>query len=221
LQFVGKKRKAETPATALGETCVEKPKLGTLLGFSITVRVPIVGALGILVIALCLGYILAPTYRDSLTFLALAITAAATIGGTFYVAETIRDQAVQRQRGEAFALMARWNSPDLFYSRKAWSKISSEFQLHGGGAVKTLLQDPASEELQMNVRHILNFLEEIAIAIKSQHADEELLKDAFKSIIFRAGEALKDWIPEHRRVTGRNDIWDQFDDLYTKWTKPV
>ncbi|HUO04565.1 MAG TPA: DUF4760 domain-containing protein [Candidatus Binataceae bacterium] len=63
----------------------------------------------------------------------------------------------------------------------------------------------------------MNFYEEIAMAVKHEHADEELLAGFFGSIIERASKAFEKWIPEHRRLTGRTDIWDQFDWLCERW----
>lgn len=55
------------------------------------------------------------------------------------------------------------------------------------------------------------------MAVKHEHADEELLAGFFGSIIERASKAFEKWIPEHRRLTGRTDIWDQFDWLCERW----
>jgi hypothetical protein len=194
-------------------------KIGQVFGFNVnlSVRLGIVTALSVLVLLLCVGYALLPKDRDPLTFVALAITAAGTIGGTFYVAETIRDQGEQAKRTHAFEMMARWNSPDLFHSRFAWNKISHQFQQNGAGAVRTYLNDPANENDVTNIRHILNFIEEISIAVREDHADGPLLKRAFRSIVMRAHEALSDWISDHRRATARNDIWEEFEWLYSAW----
>jgi len=160
--------------------------------------------------------------RKDVEFFALAVTAAATIGSVFYLGETFRLQADSEKESEAFALVARWNSPDMFHARRSWHKVSEVFQkpeAAGGGAagVKLLLLNPQEERANHNIRYLLNFYEEIAMAVKHSHADEQLLQSFFKSIIARAREAFAEWIPEHRRITGRPDIWDQFDWLCQRW----
>ncbi len=91
----------------------------------------------------------------------------------------------------------------------------------GGGpsAVKALLLDPKQERVAANIRYMLNFLEELAVAIKEEHGDRGFLKGAFQGIVARAHDALSEWIIEHRLVTGRQDIWEQFDVLYETWQK--
>jgi hypothetical protein len=195
-------------------------KIGQVLGININLSVGILSTLALLVVALCLAYGFFPKYRDTVTFVALALTAAATIGGTFYVAETIREQAGERTRAAAFSFVERWNSPSLFYTRQSWHQITEAFQKkEGGGAegVSKLLDEEGKSQLRHDVRHILNFLEEIAIAIRQDYADEEILKTFFIGVVIRAHEALSVWVPAHRRNTGRPKIWDQFFLLYDSW----
>ena len=96
-------------------------KLGDLIGVNIPVRVSISAALAVLAMALSGVYIFFPNAHDAVTVIALALTAVATIGGTFYVSETLRSQGALEQaradeqkqareadkadkrRGEAFA----------------------------------------------------------------------------------------------------------------------
>jgi Domain of unknown function (DUF4760) len=192
-------------------------QIGQLFGVTITISVGIVGALVLIVLGLCLAYAFLPTERALLDFIALALTAAGGVGGAFYLAESLRAQVEQQRSTEAFALMARWNSPDLLDARRAWHTISDTFQDKGAAAVKDFLLDPKQTDQVLNVRHVLNFLEEIAMAVTHEHADEDLLHDFFAGIVKRAHEALGQWIPDHRRKTGRNTIWERFDQLYTRW----
>jgi Domain of unknown function (DUF4760) len=197
-------------------------KVGQIFSGEIPIRVGILGVLGGVVLLLLLVYVLLPVYHDSEVFLALALTAAATIGGTFYLAETIREEAEQEKTNRAFELIARWNSPDMFHARTSWHKITETFQekvAGGADGVKSLLLSPDQLIANHNVRYLLNFFEEIALAVRHHHADEPLLKSFFGSIIARGDEALKTWIPEHRRFTGRSDIWCEFDWLSEKWHK--
>jgi hypothetical protein len=148
------------------------------------------------------------------------LTAAATIGGAFYVAETIREQAREGKRAAAFSFVERWNHPAFFYARQSWHEISQVFQRDGADGVQKLLADEAKKQILHDVRHILNFLEEIAMAVREDYADQEILKTFFTGIVIRAHEALADWMPEHRRKTGRPKIWEQFYLLYDAWKTP-
>jgi hypothetical protein len=198
-----------------------------LFDTDLSIRIGIFSALVVLVLVFSFAYWWFPAHRDTLTFVALAITAAGTLGGTFYLAETIRDQNRQQRNSYAFSLMARWNSPDLFHARRYWLTVTETFQKPGkdGGpeGVESLLsKTPTNEEERNavhNIRHILNFIEEIAVAVKFEHASEEMLKLFFAGIVERAYEAFANWIPEHRKTTGRPLIWEQFYWLHSRWTK--
>lgn len=142
------------------------------------------------------------------------MTAAATLGATFYVGSALRMGVVQRSQIAAFALMARWNSPELFHSRADCYRVLDAFRTKGAAGVTEVL---GPENAQMNVRHVMNFFEEVAIAVKVGHVDEELLASAFAGLIIRAYNALGAWVAEHRRLTGRQKVWAEVEWLYTRW----
>lgn len=176
--------------------------------------------LAIAVIGLTLAYYyfyLNVPLRDTITFAALALTAAAGIGSGFYLAQSLRMQAEQQKQAEAFALIARWNSPDLFYARNASFKALQVFQSQGEASVRELLDK--DESVANNARHVLNFLEELAIAVRIGHVDEELVSDAFAGLVIRSFKAYESWINEHRRVTGRQKLWTELETLYRRWEK--
>jgi Domain of unknown function (DUF4760) len=192
-------------------------KLGEIANVNVKVPVRIFGVLVVLVVGFTAGYCFLPGERTDLEFLALAVTAAATIGGSFWVGESLRRGLEQQKKREAFALMARWNSPQLFHARSATHKVLETFKRPGGGdgAVRALLN--SDENVAMNARHVLNFLEELAIAVKVDHADEELLATAFAGLVLRSFRAYQSWIAEHRSAADRQKVWAELEGLYKKW----
>jgi hypothetical protein len=127
---------------------------GVLFGTDLSIRIGIFSALVILVVGFSVAYWFLPSNRDTVTFVALALTAAGTLGGTFYLAETIRDQNRQQRNTYAFSLMARWNSPDLFHARRYWLLVTETFQKPGkeGGpdGVEALLSKTPTNEEERN-----------------------------------------------------------------------
>jgi|SRR5208283_3374563 len=215
-------------------------KLGDIVGFDVTIRVPIFIALVALALVLISAYILFPNAHDAVTFIALALTAVATIGGTFYVAETLRaqggleetraeqqrkaheaDKADQR-RSEAFALIARWNSPELFHARKATAQALQVFQqpaTSAGGekGVRELIDK--NEDIRHNARHVLNFFEEVALSVRLGQSDEETVSEAFAGLVLRSYRTYRGWIEENRDTTGRQKMWIELQNLAEKWAK--
>ncbi len=221
-------------------------RLGDVVGFSIFIRIPIFIVLALLVVGLSAAYIWLPKNRDAVTFIALALTAAAGIGGTFYLAESLRTQSKQQmdaftqaethhgvtrylelkllnqneetkaseRRREAFALVARWNSPELFYARQVCQEALEAFRTGQQKGIDQYLADPKKAQ---NARHVLNLLEEIAIAKRTGHADEEVLSRSFAGLTIRLFKAFEEWIDEHRNTIGRQKIWSEFEALYREW----
>jgi hypothetical protein len=191
-------------------------RIGQIAGFNIPISVGVFGVSALLVVGFSVAFAFLPSYRDVITFVALAVTAAGGVGGAFYVAQSLAMQLEQQREQEAFSLIARWNSPDLFHSRAACYKA---LDLHNkqkdAGAVTELLKSDA--QLALNARHVLNFLEELAIAVRIEHVDEELAARAFAGLVIRSYRAFNPWINEHRTAAQRQKLWSELEALYEKW----
>jgi hypothetical protein len=190
-------------------------KLGEFLGFTITISIGIFGVLLLLVLLFTAGFIWLPSERNGIEFFALAVTAAGTLGGSFYVGESLRRGQDEQIKREAFGLIARWNSPDLFHARSASFKALQLYDQSGDKAVRELLDK--DELVAANVRHVLNFLEEVAIAIRVGYADETILADAFAGLVLRCFRTYQSWIAEHRSNTKRQKMWIELEGLYKRW----
>jgi hypothetical protein len=189
-------------------------KIGDLVGLNIRIRIPILAGLVIIMGILCIAYIEFPANHDATNFVSLALTAVAGIGAAFYLGEGLRAQVEQQRQIEAFALIARWNSPDLFYARGVCHEALSAFQKDGKKGIDLYLADENKAE---NARHVLNFLEELAIAKRASHVDEQILERAFAGLVIRAFKAFEPWIDQHRRTIGRQKIWNELEALYKDW----
>jgi hypothetical protein len=191
-------------------------RVGQITRFNIPISVGIFGLSAIIVVVFVALFYEFPTYNKDITFLALAATAAGGIGGAFYVGKSLALQLEQQQRMESFSLIARWNSPDHFYARSACYQALSVYDASKKSESVTALlkQDPKVAE---NARQILNFLEEIAIAVRVGHVDGELTAAAFAGLVKRVYAAFQPWINEHRSVAGRQKIWSELEGLYERW----
>lgn len=181
------------------------------------VKITIAGVLLFLVILLTVVYYCFPDIRDTIEFFTLSLTAATGIASVFYLANTLK-LTLERQKVElTFKLTDRWNSPEFHYSRRAMHEIFETFRAVGKEAVVAELEDALNVEKAMNVRHILNFFEEIAIAVRKGHVVESILEDCYKGPFVRAFNVLSDWIAVHRDRTQRHQLWEQGQWLYEKW----
>lgn len=187
---------------------------GEIARLSIPVAVTFTGLLVLVVLGFTALHYFFPAQRETIVFLAVAATAAATIGSMFYLGHSIRLELRQKVRDEAFRFMSRWNSPELFHSRLAFYKVIAAHRSGGAAAVQEALKD---DTVALGVQAVLNMFEEISIAVEHGHADEELSCRAFAGLLIRSHEALREWIIENRRISGRPKVWTDFEALYSKW----
>jgi hypothetical protein len=192
--------------------------------FNVSFPVGIGGVLGAIVIALTYLHFKYPDYRPDIVFFSLAVTAAATLGSAFYIGHTLRAQIENEQKRQeqlpkelAISYLNRWNTPEFFYTRKTYGVVFDKFRQSGAAAVKTYLLDPANAGEASNVGHILNFWEEMAIAIHRGLADEELIFSAYRGTVVRSFNALSDWVEEERRLKGTQKLWEEAEQLYNIW----
>ncbi|MGO9602526.1 MAG: DUF4760 domain-containing protein [Candidatus Binataceae bacterium] len=200
------------------ETLKEIKRVGRLFRLNIPISAGIFGASLLLVLAFSFAFFEFPTYRDGITFVALAVTAAGGVAGAFYVGRSLSLQLEQQKQQEAFALMARFNSPEFFDIRKAVRAALEVFQkTKDAHEVSNLMKK--DENLAAHARSLLSFLEELAIAVRVGHVNEETTAVAFSGLVIRLWEAFQYWINEHRGDANRQDIWKELEILYGAWKK--
>lgn len=199
-------------------------KPGNFFEFTVRVKIGFSLFFGVAVITLTILHGLNPTWRDTILFFVLSITGAAGIFSVVYLAHTLGETIDQHKVNLAHRLIDRWNSPEYFYSRRALHEVTEHHLKceNDNEAVKALLEntDQRHQDLAMNIRHILNIFEEIAVAIAGDYALESILKDMYKGAIIRSFEALLPWIIFHRTRARCPTLWEHGEALYNRWSQP-
>ena len=173
--------------------------------------------------------------KETLVFFAAVVTAGGQITASFYtaralaatlkinqensvrasktdIAEAAREVLVQRRAALAYG--RRYNDPSMYHVRDAFRSIVSH-----EGSVDDLVR--FAEEKATNVIHILNFLEEIAFAIREGVADERLLRNQFQVVVVQGWLRLVPWITKHRDARRSTEIWEDLEKLYDRWKHPL
>jgi hypothetical protein len=110
----------------------------------------------------------------------------------------------QRRASSAARFIERWNHPDFAPYRKM---IRSTIDNNG---------PPAAVEPHQT-SFILSFWEEIAIAVHSKEADEDLLKKFFYTACLRYYAACKTHIRNIRDGNNQQTAYIQYETLYNRW----
>ena len=121
-----------------------------------------------------------------------------------------REEARHKSRS-ALDLASRWNDPSMYHVRLTVRELFDEDH-----KPPNFLQN--LEKNKVNVIHFLNFLEEIAIVIERENADEAILRDAFEGVVSTACSKLHSWIQNYRINRHRPKLWIKLESLNKKWT---
>ena len=117
----------------------------------------------------------------------------------------------------AFSFAQRWNDPRLVNVRKNWAAVREEISGKSADEINAFFKEKA--KLRIATAFVLNFFEEMAIAIHLGVADEETLKRIFRTMVVGCYKDLSPWIGKRREKKKRLRIWVEFEDLYDSWKK--
>jgi len=175
-------------------------------------------------------YCLHPGWSDNIKF------GATVVAATFALFEFL--QKNQHDRSEsAGEFMKRWNDPGLYSVRLEVRAILTNALLLQP-LIKTS-NNPAQFTEEQNAKRgqligVLNFFEELALAVHRRRADERYLYGFFSDTVRMVWEKFQPWIKADRTYNGgteppvpaaappkeNTDLWCEFERLENKWKKP-
>jgi hypothetical protein len=151
--------------------------------------------------------------RPTITFGCSMFAAAMAVAALVYNAEVNRTNKKTRQSEAAARLMERWNQPAFIQLRFEWRTLLSELDDHSD-PVQKIGSDLRNRYL---VIEMLAFFEEVAIAVDTESANEEMLNRFFGYHIPRAFMLCKPWVDHYRNVAKASDYYCEVDKLVTRW----
>ena len=166
-----------------------------------------------------------PDYKF-LDFLSKYITAAGIIIAILaYYGTTTKDRADDSRSKKAIAynLINQWHLPPFTDYRKdifTLEKIDSVTQVflsdQNAGGFATILLNPNCAHYRSSLFCVLNFFEHMAISIEKGVADEQYLKEFFKSILIEYQSIYNFYILYERKKEA--ELWIKFSNLVAKWS---
>jgi hypothetical protein len=125
----------------------------------------------------------------------------------------------QGRRQTAERLIDRWNDPGMTPLRDIMREIT-EGQIDAA----TLMRSGKGEKLEpeplaarSKVVGMLNFYEEVAIAVLVKSADEQILRRFFHAVTCQAFDNLEAWIKNERTFDNEPAYYNNFEDLVERW----
>jgi len=176
--------------------------------------------------------------RDTITFAAAAVVAAATVASGYYASATVRqtaslqsetaqktyetanrDLARETMAGNAariaasLRIMERWNDPNFYPILKSWRVERQKIRDDLPAATRARLASDVDSRAV--VQAVLNRLEEMALAVLYGVVDEKVLREYSETNVLDTFSICSDWI-KHKQQDNPG-AWIQLETLYLRW----
>lgn len=127
--------------------------------------------------------------------------------------QAVDQNAVSGRTVATFRFVERWNSPELRSLRSAWHRICEEFQQNDAPQMIKMLEEDSNR--YETVTDVLNFFEEVALAVNAKTIDGDLLRRLLGETMKEYYSTVLPWV-EQRRL-GRADAWTELSTLIKAW----
>lgn len=161
--------------------------------------------------------------RDCVIFGASSLGGIAALIGAFYLARGLmlsaqqqRNALDQKAKENALRYLERWNDPQFCEFKVDAEQVIKIQEKENSKAVAVKIHE--DDTFKRRVSDILNFFEEIAIAVDSKTVDEDILRRAYKGLLNLYCMALQDFIKDSRRRFGNPRLYIEIENLHKRWS---
>ena len=191
-------------------TLVEIPRVSVTIGVALT----------ILAAAITVGYVfVSPEYKSAVVVFGTGIAASGAIASAIYMGRTLAIYIERDSHGPReimFDYFKRWNDPQMFHTREVCRQVMN-MQEKSENERKNELNN--NNNLRVNIRSVLNFLEELALSVRLGRVDVDIAKRMFAGIVISVYHATEPWIRDQRNVRNRPQLWAELTWLYQEWSR--
>jgi hypothetical protein len=159
-----------------------------------------------------IAYTIFPRSRDALVFIAAVLGGIGVLISAMNEIDARREEIDHGRARTALRFVGTWNSPDFYHAKNKGRELLDHFEKNGPGDSAFL-----TERLQ-NLMDVLNFFEELSIAIQLGHADDAVAKRFFKSIIIHYWQVTEPWIKKRRAAKSNPRLLCEFQTLAEGWS---
>lgn len=190
-----------------------RPQLGeSRVSFKVTVALVILA----LSAALITVYFVFPLFRSHLVFIAAVIGGAGAIYGGYYTGLTVKQLRHQELKNRSFELVRRLDDIATISQRK---RLESEIKVGGSSDQHVYSTIQGDKELLGIATMLLNYFEDLAIAVQEDFVDERIMFRSLRWIACSTNERLGPYVRELRRMQSTPTFYIQFDRLVKRWSE--
>lgn len=171
---------------------------------------------------LLVAFHLAPKeWRETIVFGATIVAGAFALYGHLKHIE-------EKQAEYAQILIARWSTPNVEF--ELWKDALRDVysgKLHPRSVMRTRSPGgqivlPDDMKTRNRIAGLLGFCEEVALAVRTDHADEELVRRLLEGVLRSCWIRFKPWIDGEREVLGTiegKDLYIELERLIQRWDR--
>jgi hypothetical protein len=161
---------------------------------------------------LIVAYIIFPRWHDVLVFIAAVLGGIGVLISAMNEIDARREEINHGQARTALRFIADWNSPNFYHAKNKGREMLDHFEKNGPGDCEYL-----AERLQ-NLMDVLNFFEELSIAIQLDHADDAIARRFFRSIVVHYWQVTEPWVKKRRAAKSNSRLLCEFQTLAESWS---
>lgn len=196
------------------------------VGELVIIKFPIGISVALTILVLLSGIIFwcYPKFRDELTFFGIAFGMAGGVIAAYYIGQTLkitvqqRDEQLDADRiNTAFSYIHRWNAAP-FDDRHKFRALMYEVKSMPPKEVTAHVE--GDHEAKSVVTDVMNFFEEMSLAINEGLADDETARKFFNNMLEYYYQRFADWIHMLRTDGGgspRPSVYIQLENVIGRW----
>jgi hypothetical protein len=170
-------------------------------------------------VALISLYLAKPEWREELRFVVITLATAGGVASAYYVGRGLRATADSNRITRSFSYPARWGDPSWAPARRIVGRVLIECRGKPEPERLRIMKDAIETDsaLEVETISVLNFLEELSLAVNLGLADEEVIYRYYRGTVVRTFDLLAPWIREHRDKREAPRRWLELEKLYEAW----
>jgi Domain of unknown function (DUF4760) len=157
-------------------------------------------------------YLAFPKWHDPLVFIAAILGGIGVLISAMNDIDARREEISQGRAREALRFISDWNSPEFYHAKNKGREVLAHFEQNGHGT------HPFVEERLQNLMDVLNFFEEMSIAIQLDHVDDAVARRFFRSITINYWQMTEPWIKNRRAGKQNTRLLIEFEELAKRWS---
>jgi hypothetical protein len=194
---------------------MDQPKDPSTLG---TIKFPVFPSVLLIIAVAIVTFVFhrCPAWRETMTFAIAAGALSAGALAAYYIGRGLSQTIQQRSESlsqekiaRAFEFLRRWNDPSLLQIKANFREIIESGKAHVAEEVERVIQNDRAKKNA--VVEILNFFEELAIAVHTGVADNDTLYRGFRGPLGEYYATLREWIQRHRSSKARSTMWEELE----------